>query len=60
MANVAAIGLPKMAYPDVEENKSSCYLATNMYGYICLTGSRKFVNSVIIWKQYSAFGFVVL
>jgi len=28
--------------------------ANNMYGDICLTGSRKFIHSVIIWEQDSA------
>ena len=30
------------------------------YGFICLTGNRKFVSSVIIWKLDSAFVFSYL
>ena len=66
-ANVAAIGRPKMAYLDVEKNLKIkvlngfdsflYYLAAKTYGYICLAGSRKFVCSVIIWEQDSAFVF---
>ena len=57
-ANVVAIGRPKMVYPDVEKiikiivldgfDLFLCYLAANMFGYICLAGSRKFIRSVII------------
>ena len=31
-----------------------CYLAAKTYGYICLTGSRKFARSVFIWEQDGA------
>ena len=57
VANVAAIGRPKMAYRDGEKNLMKVlngfdsfffYLGANMYGYVCLTGSRKCVRSVII------------
>ena len=59
VANVAAIGRPKMAYRYVENNSSKIkvlngfdsflfYLGANMYGYVCLTGSSKCVRSVII------------
>ena len=64
MANVAAIGRPKMAYPDVEKlikikvldgfDSILCYLAAQRYGYICLAGSRKCIRSVIIWVQDTA------
>ena len=48
VANVAAIGQPKMAYPSVilfykslnEFDYFFCYLAANMYGYICLAGNK--------------------
>jgi len=63
-ANVAAIGRPKMAYADVEKifkikvldgfDLFLCYLAAKTYGYICLVGSRKFINSVIVWVQDTA------
>ena len=62
--NVAAIGRPKMAYPDVEKlikikvlngfYSILCYLAAKTYGYICLAGSKKFIRSVIIWVQDTA------
>ena len=63
-ANVAAIGQPKMAYPDVEKiikikvldrfDSFLCYLAAKTYGYTCLAGSRNFIRSVIIWVQDTA------
>ena len=66
-AIVAAIGRPKMAYLNVDKiikikvlngfDSFLCYWAAKMYGYICLEGSRKFVCSVIIWEQDSAFVF---
>ena len=63
-ANVAAIGRPKMAYPDVENiinikvfngfDSFLCYLTAKTYGYICLARRRKFIRSVIIWVQDTA------
>jgi len=58
---VAALGRPKMTYPDIEKlikikildgfDSFLCYLVPKTYGYICLAGSRKCVRSVIIWVQ---------
>ena len=63
-ANVAAIGRPKMVYPDVENiikikvldgfDSFLCYLAAKTYGYICLAGSKKCIRSAIIWVQDTA------
>ena len=63
-ANVAAIGRPKKAYPDVEKlikikvldgfDSFLCYIAAKTYGYICLAGSRKCIRSVITWVQDTA------
>ena len=66
-SNVAAIGRPKMAYPDVEKiikikvfdgfDLFLCYLAAKTYCYICLAGSRKFMpfsNKRLIWEQDTA------
>ena len=65
LRNVAAIGWTKMAYPNVKKiikiktcngfDNFLCYLAANMYGYVCLPRSRKFVRSVIIWEHDGAF-----
>ena len=66
-ANVAAIDRPKMAYRDVEKigkikvlnrfDSFLFYLGANMYGCVCLTGSRECVRSVIIKERDSAFIF---
>ena len=68
VATVAVIGWPKMAYFDVKKftkinvlnrfDSFLCYKAANMYGYICLAGSRKFVCSVVIWERDSAWFFI--
>ena len=66
VANVVAIGRPilmsnkilKINVPNGFGN--FCYLAANMYGYVCLAGSRKYVCSVIIMEQDSAFVFSLI
>jgi len=63
-ANVAAIERPNWHIPMLKKiikikvpdgfDSFLCYLAAKTYGYICLTGSRKFICSLIIWVQDSA------